>query len=101
VGRDPRAGEGLLQIAALDWAELQVEALATPRTPDAQQRLARRKADVHAQLMNLQSVAASQGPAIAEAFWAEAQAVLGAAVGLAFLAVCRGDACVGGLWEAG
>jgi hypothetical protein len=85
VGRDPpRPRRTCCRSIALDWAELQVEALATPRTPDAQQRLARRKADVHAQLMNLQSVAASQGPAIAEAFWAEAQAVLGAAVGLAF-----------------
>ena len=78
------ADRELIAGCAGDAAALQVRALAAPQTPDAQLRLLRDKAQIHAQLANL---AAAGSVRLSSAFWESVKAVVNGAVSIAFAAL--------------
>ena len=80
---DP-ADRELIVACAADAARLQVRALASPQTADAQLRLLRDKAQIHAQLSNL---AAAGAVRVTSAFWAAVKDVVNGAVAVAFAAL--------------
>jgi len=80
---DP-ADRELIAACAADAARLQLRALGAPQTPDAQLRLLREKAQIHAQLANL---AAAGGIRISTAFWDAVKGVVNGAVAVAFAAL--------------
>ena len=78
------ADRELIAACAADAAALQVRALAAPQTPDAQLRLLRDKAQIHAQLANL---AAAGSVRLSSVFWDAVKAVVNGAVSIAFAAL--------------
>ena len=80
---DP-ADRELIAACAADAARLQLRALAAPQTADAQLRLLRDKAQIHAQLSNL---AAAGAVRVTTAFWDAVKTVVNGAVAVAFAAL--------------
>ena len=80
---DP-ADRELIAACCADAAKLQLAALAAPPTPDAQLRLLREKAQIHAQLTSL---AAAGSARLAAAFWDSVKDVVNGAVAVAFAAL--------------
>ena len=80
---DPADRELIIACAA-DAAELQVRALAMPPGGEAQLRLLRDKAHIHAQLANLAAAGAAR---IAGAFWDAVKGVINGAVAVVFAAL--------------
>ena len=78
------ADRELLTACCADAARLQVSALAAPQTADAQLRLLRDKAHIHAQLSNLTAAGAAR---ITVAFWDAVKGVVNGAVAVAFAAL--------------
>ena len=74
----------LIAACCADAARLQLRALASPPTADAQLRLLRDKAQIHAQLSNL---AAAGSARITHAFWDAVKGVVNGAVAVAFAAL--------------
>src|SRR4051812_48460331 len=79
-----QADRELIAACCGDAAALQVRALAAPQTPDAQLRLLRDKAQIHAQLANL---AAAGSVRLSSAFWDAVKGVVNGAVSIAFAAL--------------
>jgi hypothetical protein len=80
---DP-ADRELIAACCADAARLQLRALAAPQTPDAQLRLLRDKAQIHAQLSNLAAAGAAR---VSGAFWDAVKGVVNGAVAVAFAAL--------------
>jgi hypothetical protein len=80
---DP-ADRELIAACCADAARLQLRALAAPQTPDAQLRLLRDKAQIHAQLSNLAAAGAAR---VTSAFWDAVKGVVNGAVAVAFAAL--------------
>ena len=80
---DP-ADRELIAACCSDAAALQLRALASPQTPDAQLRLLRDKAQIHAQLSNLAAAGAAR---VSGAFWDSVKEVVNGAVAIAFAAL--------------
>ena len=80
---DPNDRE-LIVACCADAARLQLHALAAPQTPDAQLRLLRDKAQIHAQLSNLVAAGAVR---VTTAFWDAVKNVVNGAVAVAFAAL--------------
>ena len=80
---DPNDRE-LIAACCADAARLQLRALASPQTSDAQLRLLRDKAQIHAQLSNL---AAAGAVRVTSAFWDAVKNVVNGAVAVAFAAL--------------
>ena len=80
---DP-ADRELIAACCADAARLQLRALASPQTPDAQLALLRDKAQIHAQLSNL---AAAGSVRLSAAFWDAVKEVVNGAVAVAFAAL--------------
>ena len=78
------ADRELVAACCADAALLQVRALAAPQTPDAQLKLLRQKAHIHAQLTNLATAASVN---VATAFWDAVKTVVNGAVAVAFAAL--------------
>ena len=78
------ADRELIVACSNDAAALQVRALASPQTPDAQLELLREKAQIHAQLANL---AAAGSVRLSAAFWDAVKAVVNGAVTIVFAAL--------------
>ena len=78
------ADRELITACCADAARLQVRALASPQTPDAQLRLLRDKAQIHAQLSNIAAAGSSR---ITHAFWDAVKGVVNGAVAVAFAAL--------------
>ena len=74
----------LIIACAADAAELQVRALGTPATADAQLALLREKAQIQAQLANLAAVGKVR---ISNAFWDAVKVVVNGGVAIAFAAL--------------
>ena len=74
----------LIRACCADAAELEVRALAAPRTREAQLELLREKAQIQAQLANLAAAGATR---VADAFWDAVRAAVNGAVTIAFAAV--------------
>src|SRR5688500_3418611 len=73
----------LVRACCADAAELEVRALAAPRTRDAQLELLREKAQIQAQLSN---IAAAGTTRVTDAFWDAVRAAVNGAVTIAFAA---------------
>ena len=80
---DPAQRE-LIAACCADAARLQLRALASPQTPDAQLRLLRDKAQIHAQLTSL---AAAESLRLTNVFWDSVKEVVSGAVAIAFAAL--------------
>lgn len=78
------ADRELIVACCADAAALQVRALASPQTPDAQLKLLRDKAHIHAQLSNL---VAAGSVRVSAAFWDAVKGVVNGAVAVAFAAL--------------
>ena len=74
----------LIAACCADAARLQLRALASPQTRDAQLRLLRDKAQIHAQLSNLAAAGAAR---VTGAFWGAVRDVVNGAVAVAFAAL--------------
>jgi hypothetical protein len=80
---DP-ADRELITACCTDAAQLQLRALASPQTPEAQLKLLRDKAQIHAQLSNLAAAGAAR---VTTAFWDGVKNVVNGAVAVAFAAL--------------
>lgn len=78
------ADRELIVACCADAAALQVRALASPQTADAQLRLLRDKAHIHAQLSNLVAAGSAR---VSAAFWDAVKGVVNGAVAVAFAAL--------------
>lgn len=78
------ADQQLVRLCCIDAAELQVRALAAPRTREAQLALLREKAHITAQLANL---AAAEAVRLGELFWDAVRIVVNGAAAVAFAVV--------------
>lgn len=78
------ADRKLIAACAADAGVLAIAAMTAPQTHEAQQRLLREKAQIHAQLMNIASAEALR---VATEFWNVVKSVVQGAVAIVFAAV--------------